>query len=83
MRHQFTIVWAGIINNLLTGPYELLPGLSGASYLHFLMEELLQLLKEVLLATLQTTNMWFMHDGVPAHFTSKVKQFLDSHHPDQ
>jgi hypothetical protein len=55
--------------------------LLGASCLHFLTEELPELLKDVPLATRQT--MWFMHDGAPDHFTHDVKQFLDSRCPDR
>jgi hypothetical protein len=66
-------VQMGITGNLLIGPCELPPQLSGASYLHFLTEELPQLLADVLLAVQQT--MWFMHDGAPAHFTCDIKYF--------
>jgi hypothetical protein len=37
-RHQFAInVWAGIIGDLLRGPYDLPPRLSGSSSLQFLL----------------------------------------------
>jgi hypothetical protein len=39
-----------------------------------------QLLEDVPLAMWQTK--WFMHNGVPAHFTQDTKQSLDSHYPD-
>jgi hypothetical protein len=40
-QHQFAInVWAGIIGDLLRGPYELPPRLSGSSSLKFLCEKL-------------------------------------------
>jgi hypothetical protein len=68
-------VWMGISGNFLIVPYELPPLLSGASYLHFLMEELPQL------PTMQQI-MWFMNAGAPAHFTLDIKTFLNSHHPD-
>jgi hypothetical protein len=53
-------VWAGITGDLLMGPYESPPRLSGASYLHFLTAKLPQLLKDVLLTERQT--VWFMYD---------------------
>jgi hypothetical protein len=81
MRYQVTInVWVGITGDLLMGPYKLLPELSGTSHIHFLMEELPQLLEDVPLVTQQ---MWFMHDGAPTHFTRNIKQFLHSHYPAQ
>jgi hypothetical protein len=72
-------LWAGIIGDLLTAPYKLLPRLSGASYLHFLTEELPQLLENVPMATGKTRGM---HDGAPAHFTHNIKQILNSHYSD-
>jgi hypothetical protein len=36
-----------MVRDLLIGPYELLPRLSGASYLHYLKEELPELLEDV------------------------------------
>jgi hypothetical protein len=47
----------------------------------FLTQELLQLLEDVPLAVQQTVS--FMHDGAPAHFTSGMKQILDSLYPYQ
>jgi hypothetical protein len=78
---QLINYWAGIIGDLLTGPYELPVRLSWAFYLHFLTDELPQLLEDVPLATEQ--SMRFIHDGAPAHFTRYTKQFLDSHCPDR
>jgi hypothetical protein len=54
VQHQFTInVWVRIIGDLLIGPYKVLPQISEASYLHFLMKDLLQLLEDVPLAMQQ------------------------------
>jgi hypothetical protein len=69
---------AGIIGDLLIGPYEPLPRFSGASYLHFVRDELPQLLEDVPLAKRQTVQ--FIHDGAPVHFAHDVNQFLDSHY---
>jgi hypothetical protein len=47
-QQQFSInVWAGIIGDLIPGPYELSPRLSEASYLQFLRQQLPQLPDEV------------------------------------
>jgi hypothetical protein len=81
IQRQFTInIRAGNISSLLMGPYMVLLSLPGASYLHFLMKKLLQLLKDVPLAMQQIIQ--FITDGTPAHFTQDVKQFLYSHYPD-
>lgn len=57
------LVLAGFIGDLLLGSYELLPNLSGAFYLQFMLEQLLQLLDDVTLAMQQI--MWVLYDGAP------------------
>jgi hypothetical protein len=55
MRLEFAVnISVGTIGSLLVGRYKLLPQISMFSYLHFLMEELSQLRKGVLLAVCQT-----------------------------
>jgi hypothetical protein len=68
-------LWVTVTGDL-TSPYKVLPHMSAASYLCFIMANLPQLLGDVLVETQQT--IWFIHDGHPAHFTCHVKQFLNS-----
>lgn len=75
-QEQFSLnVWIGIIGNHLIGPHFLPPRLNGNTYTHFLREELPMLLEDVPLAV--RNEMWFMHDGAPAHFSLMARQHLD------
>lgn len=79
-QHRFSLnLWAGIVNNTIIGPFELPARLNGASYLHFLQETLPELLEDIPLAVRR--NMWFMHDGCPAHFSRGVRDHLDTAFP--
>jgi len=79
-QHQFSInVWAGMIDDLLIGPYVLPNRLNQDTFLEFLREILPVLLEYVPLATRQV--MWFQLDGAPAHFARSVRQFLNTHYP--
>jgi hypothetical protein len=49
--------------------------LNGEMYLHFLRNELPQLLENVDLNTRQ--HMWFQQDGAPPHFHRIVREYLD------
>jgi hypothetical protein len=68
-------VCAGIINDLLIGPYLLPLGLTGDIYLTFIQEILLELLEVKLFEV--HCEMWFQHDGAPTHFTNVVHEYLD------
>lgn len=79
-QHRFSInVWAGIVDNYLIGPVELPERLNGPTYLHFLEHTLPELLEDVDLQT--RGNMWYMHDGAPAHFSLEVRRFLSNRFP--
>ncbi|EZA47044.1 hypothetical protein X777_16701 [Ooceraea biroi] len=65
-------VWVGIIGDFLIGPVFLPLRLNGASYLHFLEDELP--LEDIPL--MLRNRMWFMHDGAPPHFSLAVRQFF-------
>ena len=74
-------VWAGIVGNYLIGPYFLPDRLTGQSYRHFLEEELPMLLEDV---PYQIRNeMWFLHDGCPAHFSLLAREFLNQEYPNR
>lgn len=81
-QRRFSInVWAGIVGNFLIGPFVLPDRLNGEHYLQFLRDYLPDLLDNVPLATRQ--NMWFMHDGAPAHFSRNVRDHLDIIYPNR
>ncbi|KMQ82561.1 transposable element tc3 transposase, partial [Lasius niger] len=77
-RHQQQLsctVWAGIIGDELIGPYFFEERLNGQNYVGFLREELGPFLENVPLIIRQ--NMWFMHDGAPAHFSRVARDHLN------
>ncbi|CAK1587171.1 unnamed protein product [Parnassius mnemosyne] len=71
-------VWMGIINDNLIGPYFLPNYLNGENYETFLREDLSGLLHDIPLATRQ--NMWYQHDGCPAHCRVTVRRWLDENY---
>lgn len=81
-QQKFSVnVWAGIIDNILVGPYILPNRLNGPEYLRFLREVLPDLLDDVPLQTLQ--RMWYLLDGAPAHYAREVVTHLNVAYPDR
>lgn len=76
-QHQFQPInmWAGIVNGILIGPFELPNRLNGENYLHFLQNDLPGLLEDVPLNVRQ--NMWFLQDGAPPHYARNVREYLN------
>jgi Transposase. len=80
-QREFKInVWAGIVNDIIVGPAILPPNLNGENYLQHL-RELPDLLDDV--PILLRRDMWFMHDGAPAHFSVPVRNFLNENYEDK
>lgn len=78
-QHRFSVnVWAGIIGTHILGPV-FLQRLTGDSYLLFLRQTLPTLLEDVPLVNLR--EVFYQHDGAPAHFTWTVRQHLDAEYP--
>ena len=74
-QHRFSVnVWCGIVGDYLIGPYLLPSPLNGQRYTTFLREVLPGLLENVLLGI--PRNMWFQHDGAPAHSDRNACQHL-------
>lgn len=71
-------VWMGIISNHLVGPYFLPQNLNGETYEHFLRVDLPDLLDDLPLNLIR--DMWFQHDGCPAHYRRSVREWLDSNY---
>jgi len=75
-QHRFSLnVWAGILGNRVIGPYILPNRLNSPTYITFLRDILPELLEDVPLAN--RYNIWFQHDGAPAHFGNVVTDFLN------
>lgn len=76
-QYRFSVnVWAGIIGQYIIGPYFFEGNLNGERYLHFLPNNLLDLLEDVPLDVIR--RMWFMQDGAPPHYHGNVRRFLDN-----
>jgi hypothetical protein len=67
-------VWAGVVPDVLIGPYLLTPRLSAQIYRVLLDEMLPELLEEIPLSPRR--NMWLSHDGATAHFARQVREHL-------
>ncbi|KAJ8953752.1 hypothetical protein NQ318_015408 [Aromia moschata] len=79
-QHQFQSinVWAGIIGNFLIGPFILPERLNGQLYLEFLQNDFPNFIEDLPLETRR--NMYFIHDGAPAHYSHSILNYL-SHDP--
>lgn len=78
-QYQFKVnMWTGILNGQITGPFELTENLDGATYLHFLQNDLPTLL-DVPLNIYR--EMWYQQDGCPAHYARPVREYLNELYP--
>ncbi|GBN28861.1 Xaa-Pro aminopeptidase ApepP [Araneus ventricosus] len=83
-QEQFSVnVWAGMVGDHLVGPYLLPKRLTGANYLIFLQQNLLQLLDDVRVSTAMRSSMGFQHDGAPAHYSIDMRLHLNATHGQQ
>ncbi|EZA46427.1 hypothetical protein X777_00170, partial [Ooceraea biroi] len=64
-------VWAGIVGDVLVGPYLIPAQLTAQAYHVHLQDVLPELLETVPLAI--RVDMWFLYDGVPACFTPSTR----------
>lgn len=81
-QHRFSFnVWAGIIGDVLIGPFILPDRLNARHYLSFLQNELPELLEDVPIHT--RLEMFFQHDGAPAHFGLLVRNWLNENFPNR
>jgi len=71
-RSSTSLVWCGIVNKYLVGPYFFNEKVNGQSYLRLLRDELPVLLENVDLAT----KARLQHDSAPPHNARIVKDFL-------
>ncbi|PZC80768.1 hypothetical protein B5X24_HaOG213992 [Helicoverpa armigera] len=75
-------VWMGKILNHLIGPHFLPDNLNGEDYENFLRNDLPELLEDLPLS-LNDNNMWYQHDGCPAHYRRSVREWLDTNYPNK
>lgn len=68
-------VWCGIIGDKLIGPYFIEGTLNGEKYRNILQNELPTLLEDLSLE--ERRNMWFQHDGCPAHNSAVSREVLN------
>lgn len=81
-QRQWSInVWAGILGDVIVGPYFFEENLNAAMYLRFLQDDLPNLLRHVDNDLLR--RMWFQQDGAPAHRSRAVTQYLNNRFPNR
>lgn len=81
-QHRFSVnVWAGILNNRLIGPYFIDGRLDSVSYLNILNSVVDEMLDDVPLSVYR--NLFYQHDGAPAHYQVRVREFLDTNFGDR
>jgi len=77
-QNQCLMVWCGIVNGYLIGPYFFEVNVDRHSYLQLLRDHLPGLLENIDLATRQ--RMWFQQDDAPPHNALIVRDFLNNHY---
>ena len=74
-------VWCGVLGNRLIGPFVFDNNLTGNTHEAFLRNELPGLLEDIPLMI--RSQMYFEHDGVPPHYTCRVREFLNQSFPNR
>lgn len=75
------MVWCGIVNGYLIGPYFFEENVDRHSYLSLLRDHLPGLLEDVDLAT--RARMWLQQDGAAPHYALIVRAFLNASYNDR
>lgn len=73
-------VWAGIIENMIIGPYFFDESLTGPRYLEFLQNFLLPELNRLFP---NRPDLWLQQDGAPPHYAVAVRRYLNNVFPDR
>ncbi|XP_011860699.1 PREDICTED: uncharacterized protein LOC105557910 [Vollenhovia emeryi] len=71
-------VWCGILGTQIIGPYFIEDNLNGQMYSDFL-DVLPIRMEDVPLQ--KRMDMWFQHDGCPAHYSRISQEVLDRNYP--
>lgn len=74
-------VWCGLFNGSIIGPYFFNENLNGLRYLHFLENDLIQLMEDIPIAERQ--GIWWQQDGAPPHNSQVVTEYLDRTYPNR
>jgi hypothetical protein len=75
LQRRFSVnVWCGVIGSRLNGPFVFDDNLTGDTYEVLMMNELPGLLDDIPLMVM--SQMYFQHDGAPAHFSWHVVSTL-------
>ena len=72
-------VWIGIWFRGLIGPFFLHDTVTAHSYLEKLRREIVPSITY----QMDSTKVFYMHDGAPPHYAQSVRQFLDEKFPDR
>ncbi|XP_011864210.1 PREDICTED: uncharacterized protein LOC105560037 [Vollenhovia emeryi] len=72
-------VWCGILGTQVIGPYFIEGNLNGQMYSDFLDNVLPILMEDVPLQT--RMDMWFQHNGCPAHYSRISQEVLNRNYP--
>lgn len=79
-QHRWSLyVWIGICNGQVIGPHVFEGPINGPMYLEFLENDFPAYLENIPLAL--RLNLWFQHDGAPAHYARIVRNFLNQQFP--
>lgn len=70
-------VFAGIFRNRLIGPFEVDGNLDATKYLSLLQNEIGPAVAEIA----DGGEIWYQHDGCPAHYSAEVREYLDNAFP--
>lgn len=81
-QHRWSLnVWGAVIGNHVIGPHFFEGNLGGAAYLNFIQNILPGML--AVLPTEIRNEIWFQHDGAPAHYSRPVRDLLDQQFPNR
>jgi len=78
---QWSNVWVGIVGDHIIDPYFFEENLNAANYLHFLQNDLPDLLRPV--GNQVFRIMWFQQDGASAHKARIIKTYLSKRFPNR
>ena len=73
---QRIMVWCGICNGQVIGPFFFSDTVNGETYLKMLENKLTSAL-----SILNGRTIWFMQDGAPAHYATSVREWLNVNFP--
>jgi transposase len=73
------MVWCGIWDSKIIGPFFFDATVNGENYLHMLQHEMMRMLQ----AAGNHLPIWFQQDGAPPHYATAVRNWLNVQFPDR